>query len=87
MSAVKKSPKPAKSKPRHSLRAAPGSVREIAIMLGMLLAKHGVVDSPAIYDPEGYDNYETIGRVRAVAEDLYRWHAPNDKLRRGGDND
>jgi hypothetical protein len=58
---------------------AAGSVREIAVILGALLAKHGVIDSPAIYDPEGYDNYETIGRLKAVAEDLQDWYAPNDR--------
>jgi len=57
--------------------SAPASVKEVSVVMGALLRKHGVIDAAAIDDPEGYDNYDTIGRLRRVAEDLYKWYSPN----------
>lgn len=53
----------------------PGSVREVAIVMGALLRKHEVIDAAAIDDPEGYDNYDTLGRLLRVAEDWCEWYS------------
>ena len=56
-----------------------GSVKEVAVVMGALLRKHGIIDAAAIDDPEGYDNYETVGRLLRVAEDWWEWYSPNDQ--------
>ena len=68
----------------HSLARPPGSVREVAVIMGALLRKHGVIDAAAIDDPEGYDNYDTLGRLLRVAKDWCEWYSPNaaDQRRR-----
>jgi len=35
-----------------------------------LLVKHGIVHAAAIDDPEGYDNYDTIQRIREAQIEL-----------------
>lgn len=57
--------------------AAPGSVREVAVVMGALLRKHRVIDAAAIDDPEGYDNYDTLERLLRVSEDWCEWYSPN----------
>lgn len=35
-----------------------------------VLTRHGLINSQAVDDPEGYDNYETLENVNAAAEEL-----------------
>lgn len=70
-----------------SFAPAPCSVREVAVVMGALLRKHGVIDAAAIDDPEGYDNYDTLGRLLRVAEDWCEWYSQNAPAQRPGDQD
>ena len=42
----------------------------LGVLLCGLLVKHRIIPASAIDDAEGYDNYQTMGNIRAVAKDL-----------------
>jgi hypothetical protein len=45
--------------------------------LATLMVKHDLVDSQAIDDPEGYDNYRTLEAINAMAREMRE--TPNDQ--------
>lgn len=48
--------------------------------LAALMVKHALVDSAAIDDPEGYDNFQTLEGINAIARELRQL---NEKVRKG----
>ena len=56
-----------------------GSVKSIAAKLGVMLVKHGVIDPASLLDPKGYDNYDTVEKIRAVAQEWHDTLPPNDQ--------
>ena len=53
---------------------SPAAVSSAPLVSGdrliQLLVKHGIVDPCAYEDPDGYDNWRTVGACKAVAKEL-----------------
>lgn len=44
-----------------------------------ILVRHGIIDSAAFDDPNGYDNFETVRRVLRFCDDLNEKLMQNNK--------